>query len=432
MKKLSALDVHKLLPHKNCGKCGCKTCMEFAVALLERKKKVAECIHLTDKTKLEEILRSPVRGVEFGEQTLGDEQVMHRHELRFFNPPLLVLEIKDEMKDDEIKKRVRTVINQRVERMGKMSGWDGVAMRLNDEKRVGTVTKLCKDCENFVLFCKTGEIAQKAMDSLKGKNLIVACDDYESVKKNGAVLLITGKSMQELGENVQKAGYDKIVLKPPESSLQEGANNNVMARLSAINNVEELGWPIVNDATSAYDKAGGISAKILESVMASTFINRYSSVIILRNPETWGILPVLALRDAVYSDPKEKSQVDAGVYEINKPGKDSPVLVTVNYSLTYHIVRNDLEKAKISCWLVVVDTGGYAVDSGIAAGNFDGERVKKALEGMEKKVKNKVLLIPQLASKISGDIEDSTGWKVVVGTRDSSQIADFLKKQKLR
>ena len=48
--------------------------------------------------------------------------------------------------------------------------------------------------------------------------------------------------------------------------------------------------------------------------------------------------------------------------------------------------------------------------------------------GIEERVKNKVLIIPGLVAPASGGIEDDTGWRVLVGPRDSSGIPDFLEK----
>jgi acetyl-CoA decarbonylase/synthase complex subunit gamma len=43
-------------------------------------------------------------------------------------------------------------------------------------------------------------------------------------------------------------------------------------------------------------------------------------------------------------------------------------------------------------------------------------------------VKHKKLIIPGMAARLRGEIEDSTNWEVMVGPRDSSQIKSFLAK----
>ncbi|HNS26399.1 MAG TPA: hypothetical protein PKK85_10060, partial [Methanobacteriaceae archaeon] len=43
---------------------------------------------------------------------------------------------------------------------------------------------------------------------------------------------------------------------------------------------------------------------------------------------------------------------------------------------------------------------------------------------------HKTLIIPGLGAPVSGEIEDESGWEVLVGPRDSSAAPDFLVKLK--
>jgi acetyl-CoA decarbonylase/synthase complex subunit gamma len=45
---------------------------------------------------------------------------------------------------------------------------------------------------------------------------------------------------------------------------------------------------------------------------------------------------------------------------------------------------------------------------------------------VENKVKHRKLIIPGKATRISGEIEEQSGWQVLVGPRDSSDIPKFL------
>jgi acetyl-CoA decarbonylase/synthase complex subunit gamma len=45
---------------------------------------------------------------------------------------------------------------------------------------------------------------------------------------------------------------------------------------------------------------------------------------------------------------------------------------------------------------------------------------------MGSKVKHRKLIIPGKASRISGEIEELSGWKVQVGPRDSSEIPKYI------
>ncbi len=66
---LTVMELYQLLPKTNCKKCGESTCMAFAVALLSRKRKIAECTPILEENfkkqreKLEALLL-PTAGAE--------------------------------------------------------------------------------------------------------------------------------------------------------------------------------------------------------------------------------------------------------------------------------------------------------------------------------------------------------------------------------
>ena len=46
LSQISPLEIHKLLPKKNCGECGVSTCMAFAVKLLSKKASLEDCVYI--------------------------------------------------------------------------------------------------------------------------------------------------------------------------------------------------------------------------------------------------------------------------------------------------------------------------------------------------------------------------------------------------
>ena len=56
--------------------------------------------------------------------------------------------------------------------------------------------------------------------------------------------------------------------------------------------------------------------------------------------------------------------------------------------------------------------------------------MKDALERfeVEEKVKHKTMVLPGLAARISGETEDKTGWRVLVGPKDSGMIPRWMEK----
>jgi len=149
----------------------------------------------------------------------------------------------------------------------------------------------------------------------------------------------------------------------------------------------------------------------------------------MHSVEGWVLLPNLIWRFNLYTDPSKPVSVEPGLKIFGNPDEKSPVMLTTNYALTYFTVESDIKSSNIDSYLILVDTGGISVESSIAGRLLTAETAADALKksGVEEKVQHKYLIIPGLAARISGEIEEITGWHVLVGPRDSSGIPMFLK-----
>jgi len=132
----------------------------------------------------------------------------------------------------------------------------------------------------------------------------------------------------------------------------------------------------------------------------------------------------------IYTDPQRPLATTEGIYEINNPDENSPVLITSNFSLTYFIVSGEIENSKIPSWLLVKDTEGLSVMTAWAAGKFVADAlapfVKKS--GIGDKVKHQKLVIPGYIAAESGGLEEELpGWEILVGPREGSHIPAYLK-----
>jgi acetyl-CoA decarbonylase/synthase complex subunit gamma len=157
-------------------------------------------------------------------------------------------------------------------------------------------------------------------------------------------------------------------------------------------------------------------------------VNRFADVLIMHNTEGWALLPLTVLRQNIYTDPRKPVAVKAGLREIGNTDENSPVLMTSNFALTYYTVAQDIESSGEAAYLIVVDSEGTAIDSGVAGRKLTAETVADAIKEskIEEKVKHRKLIIPGKAARISGEIEELSNWQVMVGPRDSSGIAKFL------
>ena len=92
-------------------------------------------------------------------------------------------------------------------------------------------------------------------------------------------------------------------------------------------------------------------------------------------------------------------------------------------------MASDVESPKINCYLLIVDTGGLSVQTSVAGKRFTPSKVAELIKstGIEGMVKHRKLIVPGYAASLKGDIEELTGWEVLVGPIDSSGISAFLK-----
>ena len=72
------------------------------------------------------------------------------------------------------------------------------------------------------------------------------------------------------------------------------------------------------------------------------------------------------------------------------------------------------------------------MDVSLAGGQLNAEAVADLIKetGIEDKVDTRTLIIPGLSAPVSGEIEDESGWEVLVGPRDSSGVPGFLEELK--
>ena len=142
------------------------------------------------------------------------------------------------------------------------------------------------------------------------------------------------------------------------------------------------------------------------------------------------MFPLLLERLNIYTDPQRPMTVTEGIYEINNPDENSPVLVTTNFALTYFIVSGEIEGSRVPSWLLIKDSEGLSVMTAWAAGKFAGDDVGMFVKksGIADKVKNRELIIPGYAAAIAGDVEEELpDWKIVVGPREAAHLPGFLK-----
>lgn len=461
-KILRPLDVYRSLPGTNCGECGEANCMAFAAKLIERLKKVEDCKPLFRpeyKAKLEkllDLLRPPVKEVTIGvgdrAVTVGGKVCVYRHELTWYRPTALFFDVDDEVPEEEALKRARQVEEFEMERIGMKLRLDGVAVRYTSgvpERFAKRVAKIAEATKLPLVLCSYDPDAmEEALTVVSNRRPLI----YAATKDNWQEMFNLASRykvpvaisapgdldmLKSLAATARRMGLDDLVLDPGTfvelDAFAETIDAFTALRVAAIEKGDrDVGYPLMGVPAAVWLSPPGDEAttKIVESIIANALIARYADLLIMHTLDVWALMPILTWRQNVYTDPRVPLSVKPGLYEVGPVDEKTPIFVTGNSALTYFLVRGDVEKSGKG-YIICTDTEGISVASSVAGRRFTAEKVAEALRssGVEAKVKHRTVIIPGLAARISGELEELLkGWRVFVGPKESSGIPEFVEK----
>jgi hypothetical protein len=122
--------------------------------------------------------------------------------------------------------------------------------------------------------------------------------------------------------------------------------------------------------------------------------------------------------------------VPAGLYAVGEPGKESDVLVTANYKLSFDLLRRSL--AGLSAWVLVLDTKSINVWCAAGKGTFGTEElVKRIVEArLSETVSHRRIIVPQLGAVgvDAAAVQKRTGFRVSFGPVDARDIPAYIAK----
>ena len=437
---LSGIQIYKLLPQTNCKECGFPTCLAFAMKLAAKQVELSLCPTVSEqaKSQLSEAAAPPVHPLTLksnGYEVLaGNEIVLFRHEKRFFSPSGLFRRVYDTEPIDAIKDKVKEVDGYSVDYVGLELKWDGIAVQA-DGGDFGAAVAAVREVSHLplILLASPEELESVLAKIEDGKTLLgfAGLDNWEQMAKLAqtlhaalAVRAATLDQLVDLTEKIKAVGLDDLVLAPDQQSLYGSLVANTTARRMAIKQTfRSLGYPILN-------LPGDAKSREMETMLAAQAIGKYGGFVVMDHfaPET--AYPLLVLRQNLFTDPQKPIQVQPGLYEINNPGPEAPVLVTTNFSITYFSVANEVESAGLPAWLLVTEAEGMSVLTAWAAGKFDAERIAKDVRRFDvaKKVESKRMVLPGHVAVLSGEVEEELpGWEIRVGPREAVDLPKFMK-----
>ncbi len=442
---LSGIQIFKLLPKTNCGECGVPTCLAFAMNLAAGKAELASCPYVSEeaKEKLATESAPPIRPLVVGAGDaavkVGGETVLFRHEKTFINPPGFAAVVSTDEDDASVAAKLDRFKAIQYDRVGlklkaqlfavKDANGDAAKFTALAKKAAGAGAAL-------ILMSDKADVLKAAAAELKDqKPLLYAATAAnadamgEVAKESGCPLAVKGDgsldSVIALTEKLTGMGLKDLVIDTGSRDLKTAFAEQIQIRRAALKDrFRPLGFPTIIMANEMADDL------MTQTVVASTFVAKYGAFIVLSDFQAQSLFPLFLERLNIYTDPQRPMTAEQGIYPIGNPDENSPILVTCNFSLTYFIVSGEIESSRVPAWLLVQDTEGLSVMTAWAAGKFSGESVGTFINkcGIKDKVKHKSIVIPGYAAGISGELEEElSGWSVVVGPREASQIPKFLK-----
>ncbi|MFH0828216.1 MAG: acetyl-CoA decarbonylase/synthase complex subunit gamma [Candidatus Omnitrophota bacterium] len=437
----SGLDIYKLLPKTNCKECGFPTCLAFAMQLAKKSVNVEKCPYVSQQAKdtLVAASQPPIKLVSLcagdAKFDVGNETVMFRHEEKFRNPAGLGFIIEDSLSDAEITAKIGKINLLNFERVGQKIAVNLIAVKqAKDPARFVQAVKLiaAKTQLAVALMSNDSQALREALALLKDRKPLIYgantgnfAEMGKLAKEFNVVLAVIAKDLEEasgLTQELAKLGVSDLIINTGAKSMPDKIWDLTQCRRLALKkSFRSLGYPTlaVVEKDDPYE----------EALEAASYILKYASIVLIKGIEIWQVLPLLTLRQNIYTDPQKPLQIEPKAYAIGAVGKNSPVLVTTNFSLTYYTVAGEVEASKVPAYIVSVDTEGMSVLTAWAAEKFTPEKISETLNklGVESLVAEKKLILPGYVAVMSGDLEEQSGWKVAVGPKEAAGLPSFLK-----
>ena len=438
---LSGLDIYKLLPKTNCKQCGLATCLAFAMQLAKKAVAIEKCpfVSAEAKSTLEAQALPPIKLISLGsgesKLEIGNETVMFRHEEKFRNPAGLGFIIDDDLKDEEIKLWIEKINQLKFERVGQKLEVNLVAVKQNkDAGRFLEVTKLVLNNTDLPVMLMSNDpvCLKQAAEAAGERKPLLYCATKDNFAQIGQIakefslpLVAVAQDIDALAhltKELNALGVSNLILDTGKKTAAEKIWDLTQIRRQALKKSNRaLGYPTlaIVDKTDFYE----------EAMEAVTYIAKYAGIVLIKGVETWEVLSILTLRQNIYTDPQKPLQIEPKLYPIGQANEKSPVLITTNFSLSYYTVLSEVEASKIPAYILSVDTEGMSVLTAWAAEKFNAESITLGIEkfGVKDAVKHKNLIIPGYVAIMSGDLEEQSGFKVIVGPKEAAGIPAFLK-----
>ena len=436
---LKGLDIFKLSPKKNCKECGSPTCMAFCMKVAQGAVSLDKCPYFSEEAlaTLNSATAPLMKTISVGEHKLGGETVLFRHEKTLVNKNMFAVCLCTDCAD-KADEKISDLMKVDYERIGERMYVEfiHVANKQSDPAvYADLVKKAAATGRSLILECWDVECAKAAL-AVCGKDVILdgaTPDNWEAMNavatEAGVALGVWAENISDLYDtvkNLEAKGNKNLVLDVTGKTAKETLANAVLVRRTALKDEDRtFGYPsIVNLARIAKGDDR------LQTALASMFVEKYASIIVMSHMSYAQALPLYGLRQNIYTDPQKPMKVEAKIYPLNGADENSPCALTVDFALTYFLVSGELERSGQPVNLIITDASGMSVLTAWAAGKLSSSTIKKTFEELDiaNKIKNRTLIIPGKVAVMKGEIQEKLPeWNVVVGPLEAVQLPKYMK-----
>ena len=435
---LKGLDIFKLSPKKNCKECGSPTCMAFCMKVAQGAVSLDKCPYFSEEAlaTLNSATAPLMKTISVGEHKLGGETVLFRHEKTLVNKNLFAVSVDTTMSADEVDAKLAATAKVDYERIGERMYVEMIFVS-NKGTDAAAYAELVKKAaatgRAMVLECWDVECAKAAL-AVAGENAILDGATPDNWKEMNAivgknVLGVWASNISDLYDTVkalEAAGNKNLILDVTGANAKETLANAVNVRRTALKQEDRtFGYPSIVNLT----KIAAGDAR-LQTALASMFVEKYASIIVMDGMSYAQALPLYGLRQNIFTDPQKPMKVEAKIYPINGADENSPCALTVDFALTYFLVSGELERSGQPVNLIITDASGMSVLTAWAAGKLSSSTIKKTFDELDiaNKIKNRTLVIPGKVAVMKGEIQEKLPeWDVVVGPLEAVQLPKYFK-----
>ena len=337
---LKGLDIFKLTPKTNCKDCGNPTCMAFAMKVAQGAVSIEKCPHMSDEALavLSDATAPPMKKIPLGpgdKLTLGGETVLFRHDKTFVSKNLFAVSVRDDCFDQTLDETKKVDYDRLGERMH--VELLNVIYEGDKDKYTSLVKKAAESGCVLILDCDDTDAARAALEICAGsKPLLNGANpaNYKAMNELatefGVVLGVSGANLDELYDTtaaLEQLGNKNLVMDVGCVSIKDAFSGAVQIRRAALKgNNRTCGYPsLVNVGALAPGN------EYLQTALASVFILKYGSIIVMEKMTYPQAFPLFGLRQNIYTDPQKPMKVEPGVYPLNGADPDSTCVTTVDF-----------------------------------------------------------------------------------------------------